>query len=343
MDIVRNEPLGPRTSFKIGGPADYFCVARTPDELREAISFAAGKKVPVTVLGGGTNVLVADAGIRGLVVVPEFLRITWRDLGEGEVVAEVSAGLPWDDFVAEAVRRGLWGVENLSGIPGSVGAAPIQNIGAYGAEAKDTVVRVEAVHRVSGAARSFDLSACQFEYRDSFFKTPTGRDFIITRVVFRLCKTGNPKLSYRDLSERFAGRRAEKLSLHEVRRAVIGIRKTKFPPIRKVGTAGSFFKNPIITRRRYENLLRKFPELPSHPAGKNHVKIPLAWILDRVLRLRGAREGKVELHHSQPIVLVNLGGATAKEVASFARGIQRRVFDVTGIEVDWEVQYLGDF
>ena len=293
--------------------------------------------------------------------------------GEGKesansVIVIVGAGENWDSFVAEAVKRGLWGIENLSGIPGTVGATPVQNIGAYGAEIKDVLEWVEAFDAKHGEARRIANADCGFEYRSSIFKNPENKRLIITRVAFRLKKDGVPNLSYKDLKERFKiydlRFKKERPALADIRKAVLEIRSKRFPDLKEFGTAGSFFKNPIISVEKYDELKKKFPDLPGFPidadrrgykdtqmnADKNgllrikdkglKIKVSLAWILDNICGLKGYRKGNVALFEKQPIVLVNTGGATSNEIKEFAEEIIACVKSKTGIEIEWEVQKI---
>lgn len=368
--IERNIPLAPLTSFKIGGVADYFCRVQNEEELRGTLAFARERSLLLCVLGGGTNVLVSDAGFRGLVVKVEMRGIFLQNpplcspsfikegVGGGFLVV-ASAGEPWDSLVLYAVENGLWGIENLSGIPGTVGAAPVQNIGAYGTELKNVLEWVEAIDVRTDEARKFLNDECRLGYRDSIFKTPEGKHYIITRVALRLQKDGVLNLSYKDLTEYFKWKDVPTLA--DIRRAVLHIRARKFPDLTRYGTAGSFFKNPIIPRTQYEKLKERYPDLPVFPILKIHplspsfskgggggrifglereelVKIPLAWILDNVCHLKGFVRAEAALWENQPLVLVNRGGASATEVRALAEEVAERVRREIGIVLEWEVQ-----
>ena len=339
MTIERNVSLKELTTFKLGGPARYFCRARSVDDLRGAVEFARKEKLPLAVLGGGSNVLVPDRGFDGLVVKMETLGITFTDRPRGRVLVTAAAGEDWDYLVSLAVNKGLWGVENLSGIPGTVGGAPVQNIGAYGAELKDVVGFVEVFDTQTFKLRKLRKRDCGFSYRHSVFKTPLGRKFIITAVGILLNKKGGPHLDYKDLAAFFAGRKRPP-ALPEVRRAVLEIRGRKFPDLKTCGTAGSFFKNPLVSKKTYRELLKRFPALPSFPAVAGRVKLPLGWIIERICGLKGARDGKVGTFEKQALVLVNHGGASACDVAIFADKIARSVKEKTGLNPEWEVVRL---
>ncbi|MDO8579702.1 MAG: UDP-N-acetylmuramate dehydrogenase [bacterium] len=360
MKFLENVSLAEYTTFKIGGKAKYFCVVKNEEELYEALDFAKGKNtesliMPFFILGGGSNILVSDDGFDGLVVKMEMTGVSFED-GEksdnktdvGKILVTAQAGDNWDRLVAETVKKELWGLENLSGIPGTVGAAPVQDIGAYGAEAKDTIVSVRAIDSTTGAARTFTNSECQFSYRESFFKTAEGKKYIITSVTFKLSKIPSPNLSYKDLKEYFSENGREERdslssrppSLSEIRKAVIEIRKGKFPELSKVGTAGSFWKNPIISNQQFEKLKIRYPNTPSFSFG-DKIKIPLAWILDNVCGLKGYTKGPVSLWTNQPLVVVAEKGTSFKEIESLTCEVTNIVKQKTGIDIEKEVQYIA--
>jgi UDP-N-acetylmuramate dehydrogenase len=335
---MREEPLAAHTTFQIGGPAEFFAVARTVAELRDRIRDADTHAYPVTFLGGGSNVLVSDEGIRGAVIKIAIDGIT--EAAEGDAVrVTAGAGVTFDELVAYTVERGYWGLENLSAIPGTVGATPVQNVGAYGVEVADVIEFVTVLDTTSLEARTLTNNVCAFGYRDSAFKRGDLGQLVVTEVTFLLSTTPVRKLSYRDLATRFEG--SAEPSQAAIREAVTSIRAKKFPNWHKVGTAGSFFKNPIITETAYQTLRVKYPELPSFPAGEGMVKIPLGWILDKVIGVRGLREGNVGAYEGQALVLVNYGDANAREVAAFAETIAARVHEATGITIEWEVTKIG--
>jgi len=266
--------------------------------------------------------------------------LTYTDCGGKVVAVTAAAGESWDGLVAESVHRGLYGIENLSGIPGTVGAAPIQNIGAYGAEVADVIASVEAMDMRSGARVSFLPGDCAFGYRDSFFKTPAGGNFIITAVTFQLSAQGAPNIEYRDIREYIAAAGITAPSLAEIREAVLAIRSRKFPDLKAAGTAGSFFKNPVVTGEECVRLTRLFPGLPSFPLSGGKHKIALGWLLER-LGWKGVRRGAAGVFERQALVLVNYGGATAAEVAALAAGITHDVKKKTNLTIAPEIVYVG--
>lgn len=334
--ITRDVPLAPYTTFGIGGEAEYFCEASTVTELTSALTEARDRGWPITVLGGGSNVLVSDDGIKGLVVRNVIKGTKFTEGGE-QVVLEVGAGEVFDEVVEATVTKGYWGLENLSLIPGSVGAVPIQNVGAYGVEAKELVRTVEAVSLTTGAVRTFTNEECLFDYRDSYFKSAEGKDWVITKVVFTLRTLPNPKITYKDLAEYF---KETTPAIEDIRKAVISIRNGKFPDWHVLGTAGSFFKNPIVERKVAEALVEKYPDLPHFPTNDGRVKLSLSWLLDHVLDVKGERVGKVGTYKEHVLVMVNHGEATAKELSEYATSIEDRLREKTGLSIEWEVTPL---
>ena len=248
MKMERNISLSPLTTFGIGGKARYFCRAKSGEDLIKATQFAKENRLSLLVLGGGSNVLFPNKGFEGLVVKMETLGIEFTERGS-QVEAVAAAGEDWDAFVELCVKKGLYGIENLSGIPGTVGAAPVQNIGAYGVEIKDSVKWVEVFDRDALKTRVLLRHACRFGYRDSVFKCD-GTNLIVLRVAFALSKEGEVNFSYGDIREYVEKRKISNPGLREVREAVLEIRSRKFPNMDVVGTAGSFFKNPIVTRAK---------------------------------------------------------------------------------------------
>ncbi|MDP3735348.1 MAG: UDP-N-acetylmuramate dehydrogenase [bacterium] len=337
--VERDVTLAPRTTFRVGGTADFFCAVRDEGELARAVRFARERDLAITILGGGSNVVVRDEGVRGLVIAMALRGRSFRRREGGAIEVRAAAGEVWDGLVLEAVARELWGIENLSGIPGLVGATPIQNVGAYGAEVGSRIVSVEAFDTEGMVARVFNADECAFCYRDSFFKTKEGKRFIITAVTYRLDVEGAPDISYRDLSEYFAQRRVAP-TLSSMREAVLTIRRAKFPDIDRVGTAGSFFKNPVIGAERYSQLKLAYPTMPAHEAGAGLRKVPAAWLIEHVARMRGVRDGAVGSSGHHALAIVNYSSARASDILAFAARIQDAVSRATGITLEPEVQVL---
>ncbi len=339
MKIEKDVKLKDFTTFRIGGPAQFFCAVTTEAELQEAVKFAHENNLEIFVLGGGSNILISDEGFEGLVIKMEMKGATFTDDGDTFVHVEVKAGEEWDGFVAECVGRGLYGVETLSYIPGTVGGAVVQNAGAYGTEVKDIIETVRVFDITQGVFADFMNHHCEFEYRNSLFKRDQGR-YIILSVTFRLEKKGTVNTKYREVSEYFSTKNISSPTLEEVRNAVIEIRKRKLPDVHEIGTAGSFFKNPIIALGHAAELKQQFPDLPVYPVDDTYVKVSLAWIIDKACNFKGMGKGDVGTYKNQALVLVNNGNATAKEVKEFAHEIEKIVFEKTKIQIEPEVLYI---
>jgi UDP-N-acetylmuramate dehydrogenase len=336
MIVRESVPLSTLTTFTIGGTAAYVIDCESESDIRDALAFAKERSLPWYLLGDGSNVLAPDAGYAGVIIRPRLTRLSF-DEPESATTAIVEAGVPWDVFVSEACARNLWGIENLAGIPGTVGAAPIQNIGAYGTDVSESIEWVEALDPVTGDVERIAKDACAFGYRDSRFKRTPG--LVILRVAFLLHADGAPRTGYADLARaEAAGTPLNTPS--DIATAVRSIRARKFPDLSHEGTAGSFFKNPFITSAAFAALKDKYPELPGFPSG-NSVKVPLAWILDHILALKGFRSGKARLFEAQPLVIAADRGASAHEVETLARDVASRVHDATGITLEWEVRALA--
>lgn len=331
MVLREQVPLASLTSFKTGGNATYVITASNVDEVRKALEFAKIKALPWYVLGEGSNVLAKDTGFEGVIILPRLEEIIWE-----EEHVTVGAGVSWDTFVREVAKRGLWGIENLAGIPGTVGASPIQNIGAYGVEVADTISFVEALQTTDGTVVRLTKGECEFSYRDSRFKRNPA--LVVIRVGFSFSHGATPRLSYADLARRKeAG--DDLSSPSAIGDAVRKVRAGKFPDLRTHGTAGSFFKNPTISEQAFAVLSQRYPALPRYDVAEG-VKIPLAFVLDRMLGLRGFRMGKAWLFQTQPLVLVLDEGGTANEVELLAETVVRKVKKETGIVIEREVQSL---
>ncbi len=304
--------------------------------------------------GGKGSTPSSEEGFKSSGFQPPPLRKACSRRLEESLIVTVGAGESWDGLVAQAVERGLWGIENLSGVPGSVGAAPIQNIGAYGTEVKEVTLWVEVFDINTGEIKKLTSEECEFGYRDSIFKHAEGKPFVVTRVAFRLRKNGTPNLTYKDLRESFKlevlsskeeqERRLKEITISEIRKRVIEIRSNKFPDLKEFGTAGSFFKNPIISTEKFSELKRTYPNLPGFELRTSNlelrIKVSLAWVLDNICGLKGFEKGNVKLFEKQPIVLVQNGSASSEEIEAFAKEIIANVKEKTGIEVEWEVQHM---
>ena len=326
--------LRTRNSFGVDQQAARLVEFETPEDLRTL--FAAGIPEKWTVLAGGNNILFTR-DYDGVLLTPVARGITLLSDDGDEVRVRADAGVEWDDLVEWAVGRGLWGIENLSLIPGKAGAAPVQNIGAYGCEAKDAIRRVEMYCVETGAMLTLDAAHCGFGYRESVFKHDLKGRVIITAVEIALTHTPRPRLGYGDVEREVEARGGA--TLRNIREAICAIRRAKLPDPAVLGNAGSFFKNPVVGAAAAERLLAEYPDMPHYPALEGRVKLAAGWLIDRA-GMKGRRKGAVGVHERQALVLVNHGGATGGEVIAFAHEVQERVREKFGIEIDTEVNIL---
>lgn len=336
--------LGPRTTLGVGGAARWHAIAHDADDVAAALAWCAVEREPLLVLGGGSNLVVADRGFAGLAL--EVAARGQRFEPDGRAV--VAAGEPWDGFVAACVERGLAGVECLAGIPGRVGGTPIQNVGAYGQEVAEVIEEVRAFDRASGAVVALAGADCGFAYRMSRFKGSDAGRFVVLEVVFRLAPGGAARLAYPELARALADATP---TLAQARAAVLALRRAKGmvldPADPDTRSCGSFFMNPVVDAATYA-LLRDdagapapaFPA-PSAADGARRVKVPAAWLIERAGFAKGATRGAVGLSTKHPLALVNRGGATAAEVVAFAREVQRGVERRFGVLLRAEPMFVG--
>ena len=323
-----------RNSFGVDQRAARLVEFETAEDLRTF--FAAGIPGRWTVLAGGNNILFTE-DYDGVLLTPVARQIALLSDDGDEVRLRVEAGVEWDDLVEWAVERGLWGIENLSLIPGKAGSAPVQNIGAYGCEAKDAIRRVEMYCVETGNLLTLDAAHCGFGYRESVFKHDLKGRVIITAIEIRLSHTPRPKLGYGDVEREVEARGGA--TLRNIREAICSIRRAKLPDPAVLGNAGSFFKNPVVEAPVAERLLAEYPDMPHYAAPEGRIKLAAGWLIDRA-GMKGYREGSVGVHERQALVLVNRGGATGAEVIAFARRIQRSVAERFGVEISTEVNIL---
>lgn len=333
-EIREHVPLANVTTFHIGGNAEKFVSITQEEEILPVLHFAHREGLPVHILGGGSNILVSDAGVKGVVLQIMLKGVRYEEKGN-EVFVTAEAGEHWDDLVAYTVEKGWWGIENLSYIPGTVGASPIQNIGAYGVEVSQVIHEVRVINMNTLSVEVFTKDQCHFSYRDSYFKSHP--HYIILSVTYRLLKFSNPNIQYADLKHWFCERRHMTPSVKEIREAVVAIRTKKFPDLSMAGTAGSFFKNPIVSKELATLAKKKYPEMAMWELDNGMVKISAAWLIDHVAMMKGEREGDAGTWNAQALVLVNYGKATQKDISNFADKIRARVFERTGIVLEQEV------
>jgi UDP-N-acetylmuramate dehydrogenase len=346
MLIQENIKLAPLTTMGVGGPARFFVEASSTEEVREATGYAKSRNLPLFILGGGSNLVVSDAGWPGLVLKVSLLGINHRH-GHGTAYFDVGAGEDWDSFVAATVQHHCAGIECLSGIPGSVGGTPVQNVGAYGQEVAQTIDSVVALDIESGEEEEFEKSDCGFGYRSSIFNTSARGRYVILRVTYALVHDGHPRLAYADLQKHFAGRGEPMLA--EVREAVRQIRASKgmllTPGDPDARSAGSFFKNPVLTENEFESLKRKASErgleIPNYPALAARRKVSAAWLVEQSGFSKGFGNGHVGISRKHALAIVNRGGATSAEVVQLKNEIQARVQQQWEIQLEPEPVLLG--
>jgi UDP-N-acetylmuramate dehydrogenase len=337
MDIRASVPLAPLTTFHIGGPAHAFVEVHTTDDALAAVSYARANARPTFVLGAGSNLLISDQGFDGVVIHMKIGGMTFEDTGE-QVRIVAGAGTHWDEVVEAACAQDLFGIENLAGIPGTLGGAVVQNIGAYGAELQSVFDYAEVIDQTTGQIRRITRDAADFAYRSSLFKQHP--ELLILRAALRLPKRAPLLTGYADLVH--AAETGIPLDTPAaVANAVRAIRARKFPANGE-GTGGSFFKNPIIALSQAAALRETYPDLPVFPQEHGMVKVPLAWILDHVLSLKGYAKGRVRLYEHQPLVIVSEQGALASEVDALANEVRDRVREATQIIIEREVETIGE-
>ena len=347
MDIRENAPLAPLTTFGVGGPARYFAEAKSFAEVATSVDFAGSKALPLFVLGGGSNLVISDAGWPGMVLKIAVAGID-GSTENGRRIFEVGAGEEWDRFVAHAVSHNCAGVECLSGIPGSVGGTPVQNVGAYGQEVSETIDSVLALDLKDGQLHEFCNDACGFSYRASIFNTTERGRFIIVRVSYALTSGGEPRIQYADLKKHFVGW-SKTPTLADTRHAVRQIRAAKgmliTPGDEDCRSAGSFFKNPILSQAAYGDLVKlaaaKNLQVPSYPAPGALLKVSAAWLVEHSGFGKGYSAGRVGLSRKHALAIVNLGQATAADIVALKDHIQERVKDIWGLRLSPEPVFVG--
>jgi UDP-N-acetylmuramate dehydrogenase len=350
VHLLENIPLAPLTTLKIGGPAKYFVEAKDAGEVQEAVLFARSRDLPLFVLGGGSNLLIADSGWPGLVlkIAIEGIEQQPGHDEDGRVIFTVGAGESWDKFVSRSVAARSAGIECLSGIPGSVGGTPVQNVGAYGQEVSDTITSVQVFDLRDGQVREICNQACQFGYRSSIFNTSERGRFIVLRIDFALTPNGKPLIEYTDLKRHFAGRETSP-NLAETREAVRHIRALKgmliVPGDPDCLSAGSFFKNPVLTESQHEDLKKRAAarglSIPTYPALETQKKVSAAWLVERSGFARGYGLGRAGISRKHALAIINRGGASAADILALKDQIQQRVEEIWGVHLEAEPVMLG--
>lgn len=337
LNLQSDVSLKAFNSFGVDVQARLFAEAHDDEDVREALSLAAQRNLPLLVIGGGSNLLLTrDVEALVLRMASRGVRILSDD-GE-RVLLEAEAGEPWHPFVQWSLAQGLSGLENLSLIPGTVGAAPMQNIGAYGVEIKDLFAGLSALDRQTGEVRDFTLDECAFAYRDSLFKREAGR-WLILRVRFQLSRLASLRLDYGPVRQRLVEMGIEAPTASDVSRAICAIRSEKLPNPAELGNAGSFFKNPVVSFELAEQIRAEHADLVSYPAGDGLVKLAAGWLIERA-GWKGFREGDAGVHRLQALVLVNYGGASGEQLLQLAQRIQADVLTRFGVVLEIEPNVL---
>ncbi len=332
MKLQKKIKLSKYTTFKIGGLAKYFVEVATKEELKEIYFFAKENSLPIFVIGEGSDVLVSDNNFDSIVV-----RLVNNDIRFDRDLLISGAGVKWDDLVKFAVSKNLQGIECLSGIPGTVGASPVQNIGAYGQELKDTLVKVEVFDTEKGEFLFLENKDCNFGYRESFFKKKKGK-YVIFEVVLSLKKNGLPNVNYESLKKYLDENKIHVITLRNIRNAVLHIRRTKLDDPKRIPNAGSFFKNPIIGIGEFERIKSKFPDIPNF-VNNGKVKLFAGWLIEKS-GWKGQRLGNVGVSTQNALVLVSFGG-TADEMKDLSQKIIEDVNAKFDIKLEPEVQFVN--
>lgn len=314
--------------------ADFYVSVTSHNEIREALAFASERELPILLLGGGSNI-VFEKDFHGLVIHLKLQGIRVIQETNEFVLINFAAGENWHEAVQHCVDKGYYGLENLSLIPGCVGAAPIQNIGAYGVEVKDLITELSTIEIANGIEVSFLNESCQFAYRDSIFKQEFKDKYIITSVTFRLSKVAQVNLTYPALQDYFAGEDIAGITPEDVSQAVINIRQSKLPDPQQIPNAGSFFKNPIISVSHFEKLVSIHPKIPSYPAGEGYRKLAAAWLIDQA-GWKGKELNGVRVHHRQALVLTNPEKLDGHAILTLAKAIKNSVLEIFGVELEIE-------
>lgn len=360
IEVIKDVKLNTYTTFKIGGPAEYFVVVKNTDKVKEALQFAQDKKMPVHVLGGGSNLLVSDEGVKGLVIKNEIMGLTLTEKDGEDVIVSVGAGFNWDELVKVTTEKGLWGLENLSGIPGTVGGAIVQNINAYGVTIADMVTEVMAINKHTRELVAFDPECCQFKYRDSFFKHDgLGKDYIVTEVKLRLSRSPLAQTTYRSSSQSIANNLRQKNITNptptDIREAVLFVRGRIGMLEGMYQGAGSFFKNPILDRAVFDQVINKVNANHAEKSAQfapwhwsvedDKEKISAAFLMEctqfnKTSFSKESYNGTVSISPLHTLSVINLGRATAVDVRSFVEKISNTIEKEFGIKLESEVCFL---
>ena len=343
MKDLKDYSLLAHNTFGIDAKCSRFVEYASVEEAQQLVASLTEADQPLLILGGGSNLLltsdyqgtVLHSAIMGIEVM-ENSSFENQENEKGSVFLKCGSGEVFDDVVAYAVEHGYHGAENLSIIPGEVGASAVQNIGAYGVEAKDIIYKVEAVEIATGKVVNFDNADCQYSYRQSKFKHEWRDKYLVTHVIYRLSKTFTPDLDYGNIRTSLAAKHIAEPTAQQLRDVIIEIRNAKLPDPKVEGNAGSFFMNPIVEKAKYDELAAQYPGMPHYTIDAEHEKIPAGWMIDQC-GWKGKSLGRAGVHDKQALVLVNRGGATGEEIVKLCETIRKDVFEKFGIEIHPEV------
>lgn len=343
MKDLKDYSLLAHNTFGIDAKCSRFVEYASVEEAQQLVASLTEADQPLLILGGGSNLLltgdyqgtVLHSAIMGIEVMENSSFENHED-EKGSVFLKCGSGEVFDDVVAYAVEHGYHGAENLSIIPGEVGASAVQNIGAYGVEAKDIIYKVEAVEIATGKVVNFDNADCQYSYRQSKFKHEWRDKYLVTHVIYRLSKTFTPDLDYGNIRTSLAAKHIAEPTAQQLRDVIIEIRNAKLPDPKVEGNAGSFFMNPIVEKAKYDELAAQYPGMPHYTIDAEHEKIPAGWMIDQC-GWKGKSLGRAGVHDKQALVLVNRGGATGEEIVKLCETIRKDVFEKFGIEIHPEV------
>ncbi|MCF7884923.1 MAG: UDP-N-acetylmuramate dehydrogenase [Candidatus Marinimicrobia bacterium] len=335
-NIKQNYSLKSHNTFNIAAKTKYFVECNSIEELQQAVKQSETGFGPRLIVGSGSNILFKD-DYNGLIIHPNIKGKKLLKETHSSIQIKVSCGENWDDFVEYCVENSYGGLENLSWIPGKVGAVPIQNIGAYGVEAKDCIIEVEALNITSGEIKTFTKDECEFGYRNSIFKNEYRSKYIILAVTFELSKNPSLTTNYGAIQKHLNN--YPKKNIKTVRKIIINIRKEKLPDPNEIGNAGSFFKNPIVNRVKFENIYDNFPAMPYYELSQDTVKIPAGWMIEKC-GWKGKRIGNAGVYNKQALILVNYGNATGQEIYDLSQQIKADVKKQFGITLEEEVNII---
>lgn len=335
MEIHTDIPLSNLTTMRLGGPAKFMADAHTEQELADLIMRAKQENLPVFILGGGSNTIARDEGYQGLVVRNFIKGIEPVSESGGDAIFKIGAGEVWDDFVKFSVERSLSGIEALSGIPGTVGAAPVQNIGAYGQEVADTIISVSVFDTKFGLYKVLENLDCDFGYRNSIFRDSQAGRYAITYVTFRLYKAAPQPPFYQAVQTYLDERNITLFTPQTIREAVLAIRTDKLPDPKQRPNSGSFFKNAVVDKWKYDGLIEQYPEMPSYEMSEGRRKIPTGWLIEQT-GLKGELINGIRVHDKNALVLINEAATSYKDLSAAREVIKSAVRDQFGIEIEQE-------